>query len=67
MKLLVPLLYLLLLVTAVPWFWPPDSMILIAGLPAWVCVAIAVSALVSLLTLAVLLKPWPQEDASANE
>ena len=67
MKILLPALYLVLLIAAVPWFWTPDDQQLLLGIPRWVVVAIAVSALVSLLTLFVLSRPWPQESESDDE
>lgn len=67
MKYLVPILYLGLLAAAVPWFWQPGDHALMFGLPRWVVVAIAVSACVSVLTLCVLVRPWPHEGGDGNE
>ncbi len=59
---LAPLLYLLLLAGAVPWYWPADHRVLWFGLPAWVVVAIGVSCAASILTAALLARRWPGED-----
>jgi hypothetical protein len=58
---LAPVLFAVLLVLAVPWYWPADSRTLWFGVPAWVCVAVAVSAAASLLTALLMARPWPHE------
>ncbi len=58
---LAPLLYALLLILAVPWYWPLDSRAVWLGVPAWVCVAVVVSAAASVLTAALMARPWPGE------
>jgi hypothetical protein len=55
--------YLLLLLLAVPWYWPADSRALLFGVPAWVAVSILVSFVVSVFTAWVLLRHrWPGEN-----
>lgn len=61
------LLYLVLLVLAVPWYWPADNHGVLFGMPAWVVVAIAVSACVSVLTALLLARPWPHEERREDE
>jgi hypothetical protein len=56
-----PFLYLLLLVAAVPWYYPEDNHALIFGMPAWVVIAIVVSFAASCLTAFILHRPWPGE------
>ncbi|MEQ8235075.1 MAG: hypothetical protein RLW61_02405 [Gammaproteobacteria bacterium] len=56
-----PLLFVVLLVLAVPWYWPADDRTLWFGVPAWVCVAVVVSAAASLLTALLMARPWPDE------
>ena len=53
------IIYLVLLVTAIPWYWPKESELVIFGFPAWVFVAILVSLITSLFTAFILLRyPW---------
>ncbi len=56
-----PALYLLLLVLAVPWYWPAGTLTVWFGMPAWVVVAILVSTAASVLTAVLLARPWPDE------
>jgi len=56
------IVYLIFLVTAIPWYWPKDSILMIFGLPAWVFVAILVSIFTSIFTAFLLLRyPWKME------
>lgn len=51
--------YIILLIIAIPWYWPEDSEWIILGLPAWVTVAILVSLITSIYTAFLLLRyPW---------
>lgn len=57
---LLTLLYLVLLVLAIPWYWPADETRLILGLPIWVLTAILVGFVTACLTAWILLQqPWP--------
>ena len=56
-----PLVYLLLLAFAVPWFWRADESRIWFGLPSWVVVAVIVSLLASVFTAWLLARPWPHE------
>ena len=58
---LAPLLYLLLLVLAVPWYWPRDNTLVWFGVPAWVCIATLVSVAASILTAVLMGRAWPGE------
>ncbi|MEQ8662581.1 MAG: hypothetical protein RLW62_17355 [Gammaproteobacteria bacterium] len=58
---LAPALFIVLLVLAVPWYWPADSRAVWFGVPAWVCVAVLVSAVASLLAALLMARPWPGE------
>jgi hypothetical protein len=51
-----------LLVAAVPWYWPADDKTRWAGVPAWVVVSLAGSVVVSLYTAWLLRRPWPSEE-----
>ena len=42
--------YCLLLVFAIPWYWPPDDSRVLLGLPAWVLVAILAGFIASVFT-----------------
>jgi len=48
-RLLLPV-YFLLLVIAIPWYWPADDRTVYLGLPAWALAAYAASGLTSLFT-----------------
>lgn len=61
------LAYLTLVILAVPWYWPADDRTVWLGLPAWVVVAIAVSFAVSVLTAAILSRPWAHEEKRDHE
>ncbi|MEE2984349.1 MAG: hypothetical protein VX929_13765 [Pseudomonadota bacterium] len=61
MRRFAPFLYVLLLVAAVPWYYPGDNHALLFGMPAWVVIAIVVSFLASCLTAYILRRPWPGE------
>ena len=56
-----PLLYVLLLVAAVPWYWPDAVPPIVLGVPAWVVTAVVVSLGASILTAVLLMRPWPGE------
>lgn len=52
--------YLLLLVLAVPWYWPATDARVLLGLPLWVVVVLGVGLAAAGLTAWVLLRyPWP--------
>jgi hypothetical protein len=52
--------YLLLLVLAVPWYWPADDARMLLGLPLWVVVVLGTGLAAAALTAWVLLRyPWP--------
>lgn len=59
-------LFGILLVLAVPWYWPADSTLVWLGVPAWVCVAVLVSLAASLLTAWLMRLPWPGEDEDGD-
>lgn len=54
------LLFIALFALAVPWYWS-DREWLVWGIPAWFVSAIVFSALVSLVAVMALTKPWPGE------
>ena len=54
--------YVVLLLGAVPWYWPADDETRWGGLPAWVVVAIAGAVAVSAYTAWLLRRPWPSEE-----
>ena len=54
--------YVLLLVAAVPWYWPADDKTRWAGVPAWVVVALVGSVAISVYTAWLLRRPWPSEE-----
>ena len=54
--------YAALLLAAVPWYWPADDETRCGGVPAWVVVAVAGSAAVSVYTAWLLRRPWPSEE-----
>ncbi len=54
--------YAVLLVAAVPWYWPADDETRWGGVPAWVVVALLGSVAVSLYTAWLLRRPWPSEE-----
>ncbi|MGE0482742.1 MAG: hypothetical protein AB7Q81_01235 [Gammaproteobacteria bacterium] len=56
-----PLLFAVLLLLAVPWYWPHDDSRIWLGMPAWVCVAVLVSVAASVLTAVLMARPWPGE------
>lgn len=63
-----PLLwFIVLLLAAVPWYWPADDTTLWFGVPAWVCCAVVVSLLASLYTALLLARPWPHEGADGHD
>jgi len=61
MSRIAPLLFGVLLILAVPWYWPADSQLVWFGVPAWVLVAVVVSAVASVLTAVLMARPWPGE------
>ncbi|HIL14003.1 MAG TPA: hypothetical protein EYG16_10075 [Deltaproteobacteria bacterium] len=56
------LVYGVLLVLAVPWYWPADSTLLLLGMPAWVVTSVFVSLVISIYTAWLLLSHWPLPD-----
>ena len=56
--------YCLLVAVGIPWYWPQHDTTLILGVPAWVAVAIGVSALASVFTAWLLRAPWDAEESS---
>ena len=54
--------YAVLLLAAVPWYWPAGDETRWGGVPAWVVVAVAVSVAVSVYTAWLLGGPWPSEE-----
>ncbi len=67
MRRFAPFLYVLLLVAAVPWYYPSDNHALLYGTPAWVVIAIVVSFAASVLTALILRRPWPGESDMDDE
>jgi hypothetical protein len=59
---LIWLAYFALFAIGIPWYWPEGSVKVWFGVPCWVVVAVAASAGVSLLTAALLYRPWPGEE-----
>ena len=55
------LTYLVLLAVGIPWYWPSDDTTIWLGMPAWVVVAVAASAAMSLFTAWLLRRRWPGE------
>jgi hypothetical protein len=54
--------YLVFLVTGIPWYWPDNTTSLVLGLPVWFFVAILVSICASLFTAFILLRySWDTE------
>ena len=62
-----PLIYVLLLTAAIPWYWPSDNHALWLGMPAWVVIAIVVSIAASCLAALILTRPWPGESVDSDE
>jgi len=60
--LVVGALYAALVALGIPWYWPEGEARIVAGVPAWVAVAIVTSVLVSALTAWLLLTAWPDDD-----
>jgi hypothetical protein len=57
--------YFLLVVTGIPWYWPKGNDVILFGFPAWVFVAILVSACASVFTAFILLRyPWKTEEGT---
>jgi len=60
--------YLVLLLIATPWYWGllPESIpvIIVAGVPLWAFTAIVASFGLSVFTAILLMRAWPDEDAS---
>ena len=51
--------YFILLIIAIPWYWPKDIDLIVMGLPVWVFVAIVVSIITSIFTAFLLIRhPW---------
>jgi hypothetical protein len=55
------IVFLVLLVAAVPWYWPDSDHSIIFGVPAWVALAVLVSLFASIFTAWLLFRPWPGE------
>jgi len=56
------LVYIFLLVSGIPWYWPKDINLIVLGLPIWVLVAILVSLVTSIFTAFLLLRySWDSE------
>lgn len=57
------LAYLILLIIAIPWYWPESSTLIIFGVPAWVLACVLVSIFASILTAYLLLtSSWSTDD-----
>ncbi|MEQ8428156.1 MAG: hypothetical protein RLT87_04630 [Gammaproteobacteria bacterium] len=55
--------YVVLIATGIPWYWPKDSSLLILGVPAWVLSSILVAFLTSAFTAYLLIRyPWKSEE-----
>ncbi|MEK9950222.1 MAG: hypothetical protein VW579_13745 [Verrucomicrobiales bacterium] len=52
--------YLILTLIGVPWYWPEDSSLLFAGMPAWVWTSLSASFLASSWTAWIILCRWPE-------
>ena len=52
--------YCLLLVFAIPWYWPQDDSRVVLGLPAWVLVAILAGFIASAFTAWCLRRQGPE-------
>ena len=62
------MIYVCLLLSAIPWYWSKDSTLVLLGMPAWVSIAIAVSFLVSVFTAFILIRyPWHSDKQSRDE
>lgn len=55
------IIYLALLILAVPWYWPAEHNVIWFGMPGWVIVAIGVSFLASVLTASLMFNRGAQE------
>lgn len=54
--------YIVFLVSGIPWYWPDNTTYLVLGLPVWFFVAILVSTFASLFTAFILLRySWDTE------
>ena len=58
---LIVMFYLLLLVLAVPWYWPASHHAIYFGVPGWVVMAVVVSFITSVLTGCLLARQWAHE------
>ena len=61
MRLAKTLIFLVILIIAVPWYWPPETRWLFMGMPAWVVVAILISLFTSVFVALLLSEKWEQE------
>ena len=59
--------YLVLLVIAIPWYWPNDISLIVFGFPVWVFVAILVSLITSIFTAFILLRYSWSESTDLDE
>lgn len=56
------LAYLVLFAISIPWYWDPESEMLIAGIPAWVATTLITSLVICLLTAWLLARRWPEDE-----
>lgn len=61
MKSMIVLLYLIFFAFSIPWFIQGEIDLIIFGFPLWAFCALCGSVLISVLTAAVLSRPWPGE------
>jgi type VI protein secretion system component VasK len=52
----------LLLLAAVPWYWPAGDQSRLGGVPAWAAVAVMASAAASVVVALAIWFGWPDED-----
>lgn len=61
-------LYIILLILAVPWYWPAEEARLLWGMPIWVISTIVIGALTAGLTAWVLLRSsWVDDDDGESQ
>jgi len=61
------LVYLVLLLIAVPWYWPDDELEVWAGVPAWVFVSVVASVATSAYTAWLFLTHWDVDKEVVDE
>jgi len=59
--------FLILLASAIPWYWSPEIRVIFMGLPIWVVTAISVSLATSAFVAFLLRKPWVQEGSESED